>query len=57
MKLLQELDERKVDKQFLAGLKEYIRGILSYFYHRQNYRYIEGNLEITLYKDRKTSKR
>ena len=30
--------------------------ILSYFMHRQNYRLIEGNLKITLYKDRKTIK-
>ena len=25
--------------------------------HRKNYRYIEGNLKITLYKERKPSKR
>ena len=32
-------------------------GILSYFEHRQNYRLIEGNLKIILYKDRKRAKR
>ena len=32
------------------------RGILSYFDHRQNYRYIEGNLKIILYKDKKNTK-
>ena len=37
-------------------LKEQSQGILSYFYHRQNYHSIEGNLKIILYKDRKTTK-
>ena len=38
-------------------LKVLSHSILSYFGHRKNYLYIEGNLKIILYKDRKTSKR
>ena len=37
--------------------KEHSHGILSYFDQAQNYHYIEENLKIKLYKDRKTSKR
>ena len=33
-----------------SPLKGLSHGILSYFEHPQNYRLIEGNLKITLYK-------
>ena len=33
-----------------------LKGILSFFDHRQNYLEIEGNLKILLHKDRKTPK-
>ena len=38
-------------------LKEHSHGNFSYSDHRQNYRWIEGNLKIILYKERKTPKR
>ena len=38
--------------QFLI---EHGHGILSCFDHRQNYRLIEGNLKIIIYKDGKTA--
>ena len=37
--------------------KEFSHGILSYFDHQQNFLQIEGNLKITVDKDRKTPKR
>ena len=43
-----------VEWMYFKGLSH---GILSYFEHGQTYPYIEENLKIILYKERKTSKR
>ena len=45
--------DAKIQTQRTQLLKELSHGILSYFEHRQNYLEIEGNLNITLHKDRK----